>query len=355
MVSSGREGASDSGGPGDSPNAQTPGSIEQIVEAIQQQLQNARRVLVTAHIRPDGDAIGALLGLGLALSQAGKEIRLVLADGVPYSLRFLEGSQLIHRSAGNINSFDYVIVVDCSDLRRTGGVLGDRVPDLNIDHHITNLNFAATNLVIPEQVATSAIIAEYLTRWGLGYNRDIAEALLTGIVTDTIGFRTSNVTPEALRLSAVLMENGADLPQVYNQALVSKSFEAARYWGFGLGKLQREDNLVWTTLSLADRKSAQYPGNDDADLINMLSTIDTDIAVIFVEQKNGHVKVSWRARTGYDVAQIALQFGGGGHAAAAGADIHGTLETVQVQVLEATRAMIARTTIGNGGREKVQE
>ena len=85
------------------------------------------------------------------------------------------------------------------------------------------------------------------------------------------------------------------------------------------------------------------PGNDDADLVNVLSTIDSDVAVIFVEQKNGRVKVSWRARPGYDVSQIALQFGGGGHAAAAGADITGTLETVQEQVLEATRAMIART------------
>jgi phosphoesterase RecJ-like protein len=331
-----------------------PVPIDQVHETIRQQVKDARRILMVAHIRPDGDAVGALIGMGLALSQAGKEVRLALADGVPLSLRFLEGSQNIHHSAGELSSYDYVIVVDCSDLQRTGGLLGERKPDLNIDHHITNLYFATTNLVIPEQVATSAIIAEYLTSWGLGYNRAIAEALLTGIVTDTIGFRTSNVTAEALRLSAMLMEYGANLPGVYNRALVSKTYEAARYWGFGLGKLQREDNLIWTTLNLADRQSAQYPGNDDADLVNMLSTIDTDIALIFVEQKNGHVKVSWRARSGYDVAQIALQFGGGGHAAAAGADINGTLDAVQEQVLEATRAMAARTNAENDGKKSVQ-
>ncbi len=231
-------------------------------------------------------------------------------------------------------------------------MLGERKPDLNIDHHITNLNFAATNLVMADQVATSAILAEYLPKWGLGYNKAIATALLTGIVTDTIGFRTSNVTPEALRLSAMLMELGADLPDLYARSLVSKTFEAARYWGMGLGKLQREDNLVWTTLTLADRQTAQYPGNDDADLVNMLSSIDSDVAVIFVEQKNDHVKISWRARPGYDVSQIALQFGGGGHAAAAGADIPGALQTVQEQVLEATRAMVTRTIAERDGKAR---
>ncbi len=330
--------------------------LEQIHAVIRQQFHNARRILIVSHIRPDGDAVGALLGLGLALSQAGKEVRMVLADGVPQNLRFLEGSDQIHRGAGGgasgVKNFDQVVVVDCSDLQRTGPVLGERKPDLNIDHHITNLNYAATNLVMAEQVATSAILAEYLPKWGLGYNKAIATALLTGIVTDTIGFRTSNVTPEALRLSALLMELGADLPDLYARSLVSKTFEAARYWGMGLGKLQREDNLVWTTLTLADRQTAQYPGNDDADLVNMLSSIDSDVAVIFVEQKNDHVKISWRARLGYDVSQIALQFGGGGHAAAAGADIPGALPTVQEQVLEATRAMVTRTIAERDGKAR---
>ncbi len=326
--------------------------FEPIHEAIRQQLHNARRILIASHIRPDGDAVGALLGLGLALTQAGKEVRMVLADGVPQNLRFLEGSNRIHHGAGNIKNFDQVIVVDCSDLQRAGPALGDRKPDLNIDHHVTNLNFAATNLVMAEQVATSAILAEYLPKWGLDYNKAIATALLTGIVTDTIGFRTSNITSEALRLSAMLMDLGADLPDLYARSLVSKTFEAARYWGMGLGKLQREDNLVWTTLTLADRQLAHYPGNDDADLVNMLSSIDSDVAVIFVEQKNGHIKVSWRARSGYDVSQIALQFGGGGHAAAAGADIPGALQAVQEQVLEATRAMVTRVIAERDGKAR---
>ncbi len=315
-------------------------------EAVHQRLQEAHEILLLSHVRPDGDAVGSLLGLGLALQRAGKAVRMVLVDGVPQAFRHLEGSEQIRRSVQE-EMPDTVIVLDCSDLQRAGGVLGERQPDINIDHHITNLNFARINLVIPEQVATSAIVAGSLPIWGLGYNRAIAAALLTGIITDTIGFRTENVTPEALRLAAMLMEHGANLPDLYRRGLVSKTYEAVRYWGQGLGRLQSVEadegyRLVWTTLTLADRQEVQYPGNDDADLVNMLSSIDSDVAVIFVEQKNGHVKVSWRARSGLDVSQIALQFGGGGHAAAAGADIPGALEDVQEEVLNTTRNLLAQ-------------
>lgn len=306
---------------------------------IEQQLRQAKSLVILSHIRPDGDAVGSLLAMGLALQAADKQVQMVLADGVPYNLRHLSGSEQIRRTI-DLHEYDLSIVVDCSDLHRTGGALGGRTPDINIDHHVTNTNFASINLVIPEAVATSAILAQYLPVWNLQISQPVASALLSGIVTDTIGFRTSNMTPETLRLSAMLMEHGANLPELYTHALISKTFQAARYWGLGLSKLQRENGLVWTTLTLEDRKQAQYPGNDDADLVNILSAVEGDIAVIFVEQSSGNVKVSWRARPGFDVSQIALQFGGGGHPAAAGADIKKPLEVVQKQVLDVTRIML---------------
>jgi bifunctional oligoribonuclease and PAP phosphatase NrnA len=316
---------------------------------IRQRIAEAQRILIVSHIRPDGDAIGATLGLGQAIQTTGKQVKMVLADGVPTPLRYLPGSQLIERSIPAIEKdlIDLVIVVDCSDLQRIGGVLDGRIPDICIDHHVTNPNFAHVNLVLPAQAATSAIICEYLADWGLAINEPIASLLLTGIVTDTIGFRTSNMTPGILRLAAMLMEHGADLPELYARALINKSFESARYWGLGLYKIQRVElsgagSYVWTTLTLADRKEANYPGSDDADLVNLLSSIDSDLAVLFIEQKNNHVKVSWRARPGIDVSQIALQFGGGGHPSAAGADIAGSLDTVQERVLDSTQDMLAR-------------
>jgi phosphoesterase RecJ-like protein len=107
------------------------------------------------------------------------------------------------------------------------------------------------------------------------------------------------MNPEALRLSADLMERGADLPDLYHQSLIKRSFPAARYWGAGLYKLQRKDRLVWTSLSLDDREYAGYTGNDDADLVNVLSAIEgADVAVMFVQQRGGEVKVSWRSQAG---------------------------------------------------------
>jgi phosphoesterase RecJ-like protein len=152
------------------------------------------------------------------------------------------------------------------------------------------------------------------------------------------------------------MDNGANLAELYNRAIVRRSFEAAHYWGQGLTKLQREGRMVWTTLTMADRSTAAYSGSDDADLVNVISAIDeTDIGLIFIEQKDCHVKVSWRAQVGWDVSQLALKFGGGGHPAAAGADIAGKMNEIQELVLSATRQLLAAGPNGKNNNGKKTE
>jgi len=309
---------------------------------IKQKIDQAQHIGVTAHIRPDGDAIGSVLGLGLSLLAAGKQVEMVLKDGVSNSFRHLVGSELIKRSFSA--DCDLYIVVDCSDLKRTGGVLDGKTVGIVIDHHITNENFAELNLVEPSSVATSAILAQKLPAWGYPITQDVARALMTGILSDSIGFRTSNTTSASLRIAADLMDLGANISELYNKALINRSFAATNYWGFALARLQHEDNLVWTTLTLQDRANSGYSGNDDADLTNILSSIDPlDIAVLFVEQRADLTKVSWRARSGLDISSLAASFGGGGHPAAAGAEISGSLDVVQRLVLEATRNYLDTT------------
>ncbi len=317
---------------------------ELLHDAIRHRLAEAKRVLILTHVRPDGDAIGSLLGLGLALQDAGKEVHMVLPDGMLSSFKHLPGSDQVRRKPEG--AYDTFITVDCAEKKRIGdGFDGLGSPHLNIDHHITNDGFGKINLVESEQVATCAMLAEYLPGWGLRITSAIAACLLTGMITDTLGFRTSNMTPKALRQAADLMEFGVDLSDLYMRGLVRRSFSAARYWGAGLGSLQRGDGMVWGMLSLADRKTAGYGGNDDADLINVISAIDSErVGLIFVEQPSGKVKISWRALVpGVDVARIAQGFGGGGHAAAAGAEVAGSLQEVMQRVLAATR-----TTLANG-------
>ena len=310
--------------------------------AINERLDKSKNVVITSHIRPDGDAIGSLLGLGLALRDAGKSVQMVLVDGVSTSFRHLEGSELIVKAP--TGEYDTFVTVDAADFKRVGKALEKfGQPDINIDHHKTNENFGKLNLVEAEEVATAAILARYLPHWGYKITKPIAAALLTGIVTDTLGFRTSNTNPSALRLCAMLMEAGADMTDLYMKALVKKTFPAARYWGAGLSHLEQKNGIVWATLTLDDRRKSGYGGNDDADLINMISAIEGNkVGMIFVEQSDNHVKISWRAlEPGIDVSQVAKHFNGGGHAAAAGADIPGGLNEIQPLVLKTTQEMLS--------------
>jgi bifunctional oligoribonuclease and PAP phosphatase NrnA len=312
--------------------------MENIHALIRKRIASAQTVMITTHLRPDGDAIGALLGLGLALEGAGKVVQMVSLDGVPSAFKHLPGSTRVLKKPEG--PYDLTIAVDCADHTRAGNAFeGLGKPGINIDHHITNDQFAEINLIEVEQAATCAILFDHLNEWGLTLTQDIASALLTGIITDTLGFRTTSTTPHVLRQAASLLETGVDMHELYVRGLVRKSFNAARYWGVGLSSIQQQDGITWATLMLEDRKASGYTTNDDADLINHLSAIDgSSVAIIFVEQYHGRVKVSWRAqKPGLDVAQVAQQFGGGGHQAASGAEIDGELAEVQEKVLSTTR------------------
>ncbi|MCP4142654.1 MAG: hypothetical protein GY755_20635 [Chloroflexi bacterium] len=314
---------------------------EALDESIKRRLGEAERILITGHVRPDGDAIGSMLGLGLALEEAGKNVQMVLPAGLPHVFEHLEGTMFVQEDVeGDIDTF---ISVDCAEFSRIHEELQSfGEPHINIDHHITNTNYAEINLVEADSVATASILTEHLPAWGLSITRAVAAALLTGLITDTLGFRTLNMNSKAFRQAAALMDVGVNLPDLYYQALISRSYKAARYWGVGLSNLERDGKMVWAVLSLKERKAIKYRGNDDADLINVLAAIeDSPVALVFVEQSGGGVKVSWRARgKKWDVAKVAAKFGGGGHRAAAGATIEGTLSEIKPKVLSATRKIL---------------
>jgi phosphoesterase RecJ-like protein len=314
-----------------------------IDQEIAAQFKTKHRFLIASHVRPDADAAGSVLGLGLALMDLGKSVQMVLADGAD-RFQYLPGIQHVIRAPKG--ETDMIIVVDCSDPDRLGSVLdGFGQPDLVIDHHKTNLAFGAINVVEPEQVATAAILFDHMPAWGLSFSPEVAMCLLAGIVGDTIGFRTPNVDAQVLQKCAALIDLGGNLAHIYNEELVMRPFTAVRYWGSGLTRLEHRDGLVWTSLTLADRQETGYISDDDADLVNVLSSVrEAKIAMIFVEQPNHTVKVSWRTRPGLDVSGIAFQFGGGGHAAAAGADIEGCLAEVKQRVITETLLLLDKNT-----------
>ena len=298
-------------------------------------VEQANTIMLASHKKADGDAVGSLLGFGLCLITAGKQVLMVLPDGVPSSYRFLDGYKLISRPVDA--QADLFITLDCADRGRLGPQLETRLVDINIDHHVTNDLFAKVNVVMPEVPATAMIVANLLFEWGYPLSQAAVDALLTGIVADTLGFRTSNMSADTLFIAAKLFEKGGRLTELYENALHTRSFEAVKFWAHGLQKINKQDGIVWTSLTIEDRSLASYSGNDDADLINVLSSIeDTQVAIIFIEQKNGNTKVSWRAKKGLDLSKLAVKFGGGGHPGASGAEISGNLSEIEPLIIEAT-------------------
>ncbi|MEK6574533.1 MAG: bifunctional oligoribonuclease/PAP phosphatase NrnA [Chloroflexota bacterium] len=304
-------------------------------------IASATHILLITHVSPDGDAIGSLLGLSHALRAAGKTTVPISADGCPETFRFLPGSNEIVKKTDQ--ACDLIIALDCADLDRAGKPVESfgRQPDINIDHHVTNPRFARLNFVDETTTATAELIADLLPAWGLPLTQPAAECLLCGLVSDTIGFRTANTTAKALTTAQTLMAAGADLPRIYEYSLNRRSFAAVQLWGRALARASLADKLAWTTIPLAIKQNVGYNGKGDADLINVISTVsEADVFVVILETGPNEVKISWRARPGIDVSRVAQSFGGGGHVAAAGANVKGTLEEVEEKVLAATRKIM---------------
>jgi phosphoesterase RecJ-like protein len=313
-------------------------------DSAQALIASAKRILLLSHVAPDGDAIGSLLGLSWALRSAGKITAPACADPCPETFLFLPGASEVTKKAEG--PFDLVIILDCADQSRAGKLaerLG-RQPDINVDHHVTNPGFARLNFVDVNATATAEIITDLLPAWGLPLTHQAAECLLCGLVSDTLGFRTANTGARALATAQRLMAAGADLPRIYDYALNRRSFAAVQLWGQALSRAAIADRLAWTSIPLAIKKTVGYNGKGDADVINVLSTVnEANVFVVLTELQEGEVKISWRARPGLDVSKLAQSFGGGGHVSAAGATVKGTLEEVEAKVVSATKAMMSNS------------
>ncbi len=301
-----------------------------------QRLADAGRILAICHISPDGDAIGSLLGLGLSLRKMGKKVVMACADPVPVIYHHLPHWREIVRSP--TGPFDLVISLDCSDLERLGKAYDPEalsgVPIVNIDHHATNVRFGTVNWVDTTAAATAQMLVRLIEALGVPIDRDIATCLLNGILTDTLGFRTSATTPQVMETAIRLMNAGASLSKLTDHIFNHRPLATIRMWSLALQDLHLEGRILWSQITQSMRRYVGYEENGDAGLVNFLNTAnEADIAVVFDETADGRVNVSMRAGAGYDVSQVALALGGGGHPQAAGCTLRGPLEDVRERVL----------------------
>lgn len=311
-------------------------------------VEKANRVLVIAHVDPDGDAIGSMTALGQGLAQLGKRVTLACDDAVPARFLSLPMAGEVRRAPNVDVPYDLVIAVDCADESRMGWAydsLPEPKPSLaNIDHHITNTRFGAFNIVEPEASSTAEVLYRFLPEIGVEMTRGIAESLLTGIVTDTIGFRTTNVTASTLRVAADLVDQGVDIAAISYQSLHQKAYSTAKMWGIGLTGMKLEEGLLWTSISRVDMQRAGLEGNPNSSgLVNFLADVDAAVmGVILSEMNDGSVRVTMRTQPPYNVAEVAVQFHGGGHALAAGCTLDGPLERAEERLVAACLTAIRR-------------
>lgn len=314
-------------------------------DAALEGLRPLRSVALITHVRPDGDAYGSLIAMGLALEDQGKRVSLYCEDGMIDKYRFLPGAERVERPPAQRPDADALIAVDCAAAKRLGTACdGWGIPPwLNIDHHESNERFGEINIVDPARPATGELLFDLFRQAGWPVTPAIADNLFVAISTDTGSFRFRNTTARTFEVAAELSRLGARIADL----------SLACYGSFPLRRTKLLKEILHDlTLDCGDRlafyritqemyaRTGAKPEDTEGIIENIISCEGVELAVVFEERKNGTVKMSFRSKGGVNVNEIARRFGGGGHPQAAGAERPGSIADVQSEVLPAARAAL---------------
>jgi phosphoesterase RecJ-like protein len=315
------------------------------IESIDQALERAEKILVITHIAPDGDAIGSLTATGVALKQLGKDFRLVCDDGLPKRFDYLALAEEIKTQPDRSSTYDLIISVDCGDTDRMGkayATLPEPIPPIiNIDHHITNTNFGKINVVSAKANSATEILYELLPALGAELTPDLSTCLLTGLLTDTLGFRTANVTSNTLRVASALLDNGLNLFSIMTRAMDLKDIATLKIWQKGLSNMKLEEGVLWTTITNEERIESGHNGTSSFGLGNMMANVyQARMSAVIMELEDGRISVGFRSRPPYSVSEVATALGGGGHHQAAGCTIEGPLKQAETLVVSKSKQSI---------------
>ena len=298
-------------------------------------LQEAQNIVITAHVNPDGDAIGSSLGVMHYLRDLGKQVRVVIDDDIPRNFAFLNACDIIEKptaaETGEKEPIDLLLILDTS-IDRTGDVMEAFSPTriLNIDHHVTNSLACPAVYLDADSAATAEIIYQLLQEMNAKITKDIAMAVYTGLATDTGFFRFPNTTPFTMRAAADLLERGAE-PGIISEAVEAKPFVRV----IGMAKaLEGAELLFGGKLAgiFLDRTAAESLDSTEG-LIDSLRVIEgTDVSVLLKWKEDGVFRVSMRSKK-TNVSKVAAAFSGGGHERAAGC-------TLKMNFIEAKRTVL---------------
>lgn len=314
-------------------------SLKKCVECIKRN----KRFLITSHMNLEGDALGSELAFYNLIKKLGKDAAIVNEDGIPYGYDFLPGrnnAKKFNRQAKKIK-FDCLVVLDCSDLKRTGEVYilnEKRKAVLNIDHHISNRLFGDFNWVDPYASSACEMIYKLYKKLQVPLDRDTAVALYTGIVTDTGSFHYSNTNSFTHKAVSELLKFNLDIPQIYKSVYENIPFADMKLLSKVLPDMRRESKgrIAWFQIKRSVLKKHKVSVDLTEQLLGLARAIkDVEVVVLFKENLGvrDEIRINLRSQGRVDVNKIAQSFGGGGHKTAAGATVKGKIEQVRKRVL----------------------
>ena len=333
-------------------NADVPGLTQPLQDAASA-IHASQTIVLACHVNPDGDALGSMLGLALALLPLGKIVTCLSEDGVPAILTFLPGAERVQQTTDE-PSFDLALVVDSGDLPRVGNtiqpIIGRARRVVDIDHHVTAGAFGDIRVLDARAASTAEIVYALLLTLQVLITPEIATCLFTGIITDTGSFRFQNVTPNTLQVAAALLEAGAPPAFISEHVFENRTFAATQLLGHALASLQKtsDSRIVWAHITAADFSEAGATDQDTEGIVSYVRGVQgAEVGILFREMVGGGVRVSLRARDTVNVAEIASQFGGGGHRMASGCTVNLPLAEAEAAVLAAVQD--ASTSTGSAG------
>jgi phosphoesterase RecJ-like protein len=317
-------------------------------EKIGEVLRSHQSFILLSHVRPDGDAIGSQLALGFALMAMGKSVRLINEDGLPENLAFLRGSERIESPPAEALEVEVAIALDTATKPRLGDAALHAASKakiwLNIDHHVSNPQYGDLNLIDSTSPATGQILYDLIIQLGLPMPAESRDAIYVAVSTDTGSFQYPSTTAKTYELAADLIRRGLDVGTLNSQTYDENPYRRLELMGVLLSTLERSDDGLVANWSMRDqtRVDLALRPEDSEGLIDVIRAIrGVQVAVFFEELPDGKIRISMRSKDRrYDVCKIAMEFGGGGHALAAGIRMAGPLEAAKARVLGAIRSRI---------------
>lgn len=313
------------------------------LDNILEEINKAEKIVIVVHENPDGDAIGSALAMKLALKQLNKNADVIIPI-FPQTFAFLPEAEEIKKES-DVEKYDLAIALDCASEKQINGCsryFDNAKVKISIDHHSTNTMYADFNYVNQDAPACAQLLLVVFSYFNLEVTKEIGTCILTGIITDTGGFKYDNVTAETFEFVAGLSKKGIKVSKIYDQVFAKKTKAKFELHKIALERLDflEDDKIAFTYITKEDEEKVNAQNGDYDGIVENGRDVEGVEVSIFLRETEKGIKVSLRSNEYLNVSKVAMIFGGGGHIRAAGCTIPGTIEQVKNQIINTVKGYL---------------